>query len=171
MVHSEAVNPHMLYDVNARDLPALRRLAETRLPRVQGASDALAACLAEAESKTARVSEKTEAFWRGRKEVLDALLSIYADAGKGEEELDEEGTGRREMYFARAKDAWEVLLRDALIKINGEIIGPFVLGRLSAGSYRSVLTEARRGPAVYSRPSPGSMACPSRQAGGWRCFR
>lgn len=85
-------------------------------------------CLSQAESGEIQASEKTKAFWREKKAAVDGLLAVYANAEKDDGQLDEGPKTKREQFFAKAKEGWEVELRKVLVQLNGDIIGPYTLG-------------------------------------------
>jgi hypothetical protein len=127
-VHSDEGDPNKLTRLNARDLASLRQLAAGSLLVARGRSSALSGHLAEAENEIIHVSEKTKTFWQGKKEAVDGLLGVYANATKSDAELGEGDKVRREKFLAEAKEAWQVRLRDVLVKVNGDMVGPFALG-------------------------------------------
>jgi len=118
----------LLQYMPARDPATLKALSTSLLPYFQGRNDALLGYLKEADDLQIQVSEKTKAFWREKQSANKILLDVMKDAHKSDTELDDIGRKRRADYFTEAKVTWEVNLRDTLIKLNSEIIGPFCLG-------------------------------------------
>jgi hypothetical protein len=131
-VHADEGDPRQLWLLNARDVMALRRLAGRLLVPTRSRLDALAENLAQAEGGIIRASEKTKGLWRARREGLEWVYDVYASAEMSDDELDAEAKEKRERFFAKAKEAWEVKLKDVLGRVNGEMIGPFALGKYRA---------------------------------------
>ncbi|RDB29504.1 hypothetical protein Hypma_015549 [Hypsizygus marmoreus] len=127
-LHSELGNPNNLRYLNARDDASLRSLSAELYPVFQQKQQTLAQYITEAEEEKIHASVKTSNFWREKKSAVEVLLSVYENGGKAESELDEDAKAQREEFFKEARKAWEVDLRDILIKVNSEIIGPYSLG-------------------------------------------
>ncbi|GLB36128.1 putative glutathione S-transferase, N-terminal domain [Lyophyllum shimeji] len=127
-LHSDDANPNHLRYMNARNDAALRSLAGEILHALTGRQKALANYISDAEQEQIQVSVKTKAFWQEKKAAVDSLLEVVENAHKAETELDEEGKIKRAAFYAEARRAWEVALKDALVKVNNEIIGPYSLG-------------------------------------------
>jgi hypothetical protein len=130
ILHSFEASPSLLQYMTARDPAALKALSTILLPYFQGRDDALFEYLKESDDHQIQVSEKTKAFWREKQSANKMILDVMKDAHKTDAELDHIGRKRRTDYFTEAKVTWEVNLRDTLIKLNSEIIGPFCLGTL-----------------------------------------
>ncbi|KAG5647963.1 hypothetical protein DXG03_006997 [Asterophora parasitica] len=128
ILHSDNANPNHLRYVNARNDAALQTLASQTLPGLRGKQKALDRYIADAEGEKISVSEKTKAFWREKKAAVDVLLEVVENADKAEGELDAVDQGKRAEFYTEARQAWEVSLKDALVKINSEHIGPYTLG-------------------------------------------
>ena len=128
LLHSAPASPEQLFYLNAKDLPALKKVAPSILTFLKGRKEALEHYLAENETKEVRVSEKTRTFWVEKKNASEDLLSALNDADKGDSELSESGRKAREEYFEKTKAAWEVSLALVLNKLCKEFAGPFALG-------------------------------------------
>jgi len=114
--------------MNARDRSSLRALANVVLPSLIGKQQSLTRYISDADNQQIQISEKVKNFWREKKAETEVLLDVFANADKADGELDAGGKANRAEYFRTAKLAWEVALRDVLIKLNREIIGPYTLG-------------------------------------------
>jgi len=128
MIHTVEGDPNTWTALNAWDHDSLVSLARARIPALTGRQKMLEKCLSDAEEETIHVSEKVKTFWRDKKAAIDEQLGVLLQAEKGEGELDEEGKGKRQAFFAKAIDAWQVSLVDILLKVNAEIAAPFTLG-------------------------------------------
>jgi hypothetical protein len=128
LLHSAPASPELLFYLNARDLPALRKVAPSVRAFLKGRKGALEHYLSENEAKEVRVSEKTKTFWLEKKSTTEDLLSTLDDADKSDSELSESGRRAREEYFEKTKAAWEVGLALVLNKLCKEFAGPFALG-------------------------------------------
>lgn len=131
ILHSEGGSPNNLLYLNARDETSLRALAKTILPSLIGRHKALDKYISDSEKELINASEKTKRFWAEKKAGTEALLAVFVNADKSQAQLDAAGKKAREEYFLNAKAAWEISLRDVLIKLNNEIIGPYALGMIS----------------------------------------
>jgi len=128
ILHDDEVSPDMLMFINARDGASLKALATNVVPVVVGRQKALAECISDTEAGKIQVSEKVKKFWRDKQSETEQLLGVLHDADKEEAALDAAGKTRRAEFFAKAKAAWEVTLKDTLVRLNKEIIGPYALG-------------------------------------------
>ncbi|KAJ6604627.1 hypothetical protein DFH09DRAFT_316272 [Mycena vulgaris] len=128
ILHDDEVSPDMLMFINARDGASLKTLAKTIIPVVAGRQKALTECLSDAEAEKIHVSEKVKKFWRDKLSETEQLLAVLGDADKQDAALDAAGKVKRVEFFAKAKAAWEVTLKDTLGRLNKEIIGPYTLG-------------------------------------------
>jgi glutathione S-transferase len=127
-VHSEDSSPYTLQCTNVQDHASLQALAKQLVPLLTGKQEALNGYIADSESGAIQVSEKTKAFWREKKAASDALLDVMVQADKTDAELDEAAKAAREEYLQIAKTCWEITLKDSLVKLNEDIIGPYALG-------------------------------------------
>jgi len=129
LLHSSPASPELLFYSNAKDLPALRKIAPSISAFLKGRKGALELHLAENETKEVRVSEKTKSFWLEKKSAIEDLLTPLDEADKSDTELSESGRKAREEYFEKTKAAWEVGLGAVLNKLTKELVtGPFALG-------------------------------------------
>ncbi|KAJ7125602.1 hypothetical protein C8R43DRAFT_1029494 [Mycena crocata] len=128
ILHDEEISPDMLKFINARDGASLKKLAASVVPVVVGRQKALAECVADSASGKIQVSEKVKMFWKDKQTETEQLLEVLLVANKDDAALDPAGKMKRADFFAKAKAAWEVTLKDALVKLNKEIIGPYALG-------------------------------------------
>lgn len=128
-LHSDKGDPNNLGFLNAKDDASLKALAQKKLDFLQGRQETLAQCLLDAQNDNIHVTEKVKAFWRGKKDAIDALLEIYVDAGKTTSELDPAAAKKREVFLNTCRDAWDVGLKTILQQLTKEIIGPYILGK------------------------------------------
>ncbi|KAJ6519794.1 hypothetical protein C8R45DRAFT_1119123 [Mycena sanguinolenta] len=126
--HADEVSPEMLKFVNARDNASLKTLANTAVPLLEGRKQALAECISEAESGKVQASEKVKKFWQDKQNETDQLLAVLLAADKGDAALDSSEQTKRAEFIAKAKEAWEVSVKGAVVKLNKEMIGPYALG-------------------------------------------
>jgi hypothetical protein len=131
IVHSEGGSPNTLLYMNARDDSSLQALAKVLVPFLTSRQQALGRYISEAESGTSPISEKTKAFWKEKEAAAQILLDIMVHAEKTNAQLDEAGRLARDDYFTNAKTIWEVVLKEKLVKLNAEIVGPYSLGKYS----------------------------------------
>lgn len=129
VLHSEGGSPNTLLYMNARDDASLQQLAKILVPFLTARSQALAGYISEGESGAVKASEKTKKFWLEKKAANDTLLSVMSQGDKPSSGLDASAKATRDEYFANAKQAWEVSLKDNLVQLNGELIGPYSLGK------------------------------------------
>jgi len=127
-LHSDDANPNHLRYINARNEATLRSLADETLLALTRRQKALVQYLSNADQEKIHVSGKTKAFWHEKKAAVEALLEVVENAHKTETELDNDGQTKRVGFFAEARRAWEVALKNLLIKLNNEMIGPYSLG-------------------------------------------
>ncbi|KAK7064248.1 glycosyltransferase family 31 protein [Favolaschia claudopus] len=128
ILYADAVSPDTLAFNNARDNASLKILAEKMLPVVVGRQKALADCVADSEAGKVQASEKVKKFWQEKQQEAEQQLAVLHSADKADAELDAADKTKREEFFAKAKNLWEVTVKDTLVKLNKEIIGPFALG-------------------------------------------
>lgn len=128
ILHAEATSPIQLAYFNATDEGSLRPLAETWTPFLHGRKSALERYLSEAESGQINVTEKVKDFWRLKLTAAQGLLNVYENASKPESALGPEEAQQRAAFFAESKRRWQVDLKEALIKLNSNVIGPYYFG-------------------------------------------
>lgn len=104
-------------------------LAREIYPDLKQRQETLAQYIAAAEQDNIHVSLKTTNFWREKKLASDTLLTVFEHGDKAEAELDKDAKLTRTEFYKEAQNAWEVALKEILIKVNDEIIGPYCLGK------------------------------------------
>lgn len=114
--------------MNARDDASLKALAKTLVPFLASRQHALQSYISDAESGSTPISEKTKTFWKEKKAATGILLDIMIHADKTSAQLEAAEKKARDDYFKNAKTVWEVELKDNLLKLNTEIVGPYSLG-------------------------------------------
>ncbi len=130
ILHGEDADPTALKYLDASDDASLLTLSKEVLPLLTGQHLTLSQLLSDAEGGDVHVSEKVKGLWRQNKNEVDAYLEIFSHADKPASELGTELKQKRDEYFARAKLAWEVKLKDSTSKLSKEMIGPYVLGEI-----------------------------------------
>jgi len=128
VLHADQVSPDMLMFFNARDGASLKTLAKNIVPVLTGRQKALAECISETEAGNIQASEKVKKFWRDKQGETEALLAVLLAADKEEAALDATGKTKRAEFFNQSKNAWEVAVKDTVLKLNKDIIGPYALG-------------------------------------------
>ncbi|KAL7285348.1 hypothetical protein PYCCODRAFT_1434290 [Trametes coccinea BRFM310] len=127
LLHSPTADPNALFYMNARSEEELRGLAEKLLPFLRGRRDTLAKLLQDSESGAVQVSEKTRAFWHVKQLAADKFIQVFEEASKSASELSDEAKHRREEFLQSARAAWGGL-KDVLLTLHKEVIGPYTLG-------------------------------------------
>lgn len=127
LLHSEAGDPNALLFMNARNDEQLKKLAESLKPILVAKCDALDKLIEDNKQAEVKVSEKTARFWEMKRVATSMILDVLEDAEKPTSELDGEAKGKREEYFKAAAQAWAGL-KDVLVQLSKEIIGPYALG-------------------------------------------
>lgn len=125
LLHGQAADPNALFYMNARSDEELRGLAQKLVPFLTGRRDALVKLLADGDSGAVQVSDKTKAFWQVKKLAADKFLQVFEKANSSD--LSDLERQNREEYLKSSRAAWAGL-KDAIITLNKEIIGPYVLG-------------------------------------------
>ncbi|KAJ7038227.1 hypothetical protein C8F04DRAFT_1089972 [Mycena alexandri] len=163
ILHAEEVSPDALILVNARDGASLKTLASKILPQVVGRQKALKECISEAEAGKVQASEKVKKFWRDKEADTAVLLAVLSAAEKEESALDSTEKVKRAEFFTKATGAWAAV-KEALVKVNKELIGPYALGdQLSlvdislAAWLRSVVLLAGAGPGDDGSTAVGKL--------------
>ncbi|EMD42081.1 hypothetical protein CERSUDRAFT_110630 [Gelatoporia subvermispora B] len=126
LLHSEEASPFLITHY-ARDVTGLREIASARLGYFTARLQKLDQLIADSQADRIRASEKTRIFWEGKREILERLRAIYADAEKDTVDLDETARTRREQYFAIGRKAWSNT-KNVLIQLSKDIIGAYSLG-------------------------------------------
>ncbi|OBZ79484.1 hypothetical protein A0H81_01075 [Grifola frondosa] len=127
ILHGLAADPNALAYMNARNEAELRTLAIAVLPRLTDRRDALTQLLKDSEEAKINVSAKTKAFWELKKLSVDRFIEVLEEANKSVAELNDDARKRREDFLQGAKTAWTGL-KDTLMQLHKEIIGPYTLG-------------------------------------------
>jgi hypothetical protein len=106
------------------------------LPYLAGRRSALSRHLATAaaadEDASFVASEKTRTFWTVKLAATDAFIAVFEQARTPREQLSPEDAAKRDEYFAQAKLAWETGLKEALLALSNQVIGPLSLGKSTA---------------------------------------
>ncbi|KAG6857539.1 hypothetical protein H0H87_000138 [Tephrocybe sp. NHM501043] len=127
-LHSEGGNPNHLAYVNARNEAALQMLTVEKLPVLTRKHKALDQYISDADNDKLQVSLKTKDFWQRKKEAVAVLLAVIENGQKADAKLTGEALRQREQFYAEARKSWEVSLKEVVVKVNSEVIGPFSLG-------------------------------------------
>ncbi|KAJ6509510.1 hypothetical protein C8R47DRAFT_1315120 [Mycena vitilis] len=128
ILHADEISPDILTFANARDNASLKALAKSSVPLLVGRQEALKKHISDAEAGEIQVSEKVKMFWRGKQNEMEQLLAVLLAADKEEDALNSADKTKREEFFAKNKAVWEVAVKDAIVKLNKDIIGPYALG-------------------------------------------
>lgn len=127
ILHSEDADPNALGYINARNDAELKALSQELLPILNAKCDALSTLIKNNENAQVRLSEKTVKFWELKREATKGILSVFEDAEKSKSDLDPQSAKKRTEYFNAAEAAWEKL-KEVLLQLHQEAIGPYVLG-------------------------------------------
>lgn len=127
LLHSEAGDPNALTFMNARNDAQLKALAAERKQMLIEKCDALDHLIEENKQADVKVSEKTVRFWEMKRVASSMILDVLEDGEKPTEELNDEAKGKRGEFFKAAAQAWAGL-KDVLVQLSKEIIGPYTLG-------------------------------------------
>ncbi|KAG9314338.1 hypothetical protein JVU11DRAFT_5130 [Chiua virens] len=149
IVHSDAVAPETLHHFNPRDPRSLQNLAATLVPILQSRKEVLTAHIADCDREVIKMSDRTKALWNNTKHEIERLLKYY-------------GGQQAEEYFSVAKQTWEQAVPDALVKVNEEIVGPYILGKIAITCKKLECNLLRR------RPDLGRRYSSMRLVGGCR---
>lgn len=130
-LHSEVADPSSLSYYNyGSDEASFAKWSEVLTPYITGRRDSVAKFIAENQSAEIRASEKTKKLWEARLLEMEALLTVYGNAGKEDGALSPEDKARKDEFRAQAKGFWSVKLRKVLTALDKEMLGPFALGTL-----------------------------------------
>lgn len=128
LLHSLSADPNALLFLNARSDAELKQITPRLRPLLRAKTDALTDLIRENEDAEVKVSEKTVQFWQLRRAASAMMLDVIEDGDKAADELeDDDAKTARTEYFGAAATAWGNL-KDVLLQISLEIIGPYVLG-------------------------------------------
>ncbi|KIL70852.1 hypothetical protein M378DRAFT_67122 [Amanita muscaria Koide BX008] len=128
LVHSDAADPNNLKFVNAYDDASLHALAQEALPGIVARRQVLEKYLGEAGNGALRVSDKVVKLWQDKKVTHDRMYDVLRDADVPVSELDPDAKTKREQFFQIASQAWQVDLKEIVLTLSNDIIGPFALG-------------------------------------------
>lgn len=131
ILHSDNADPNALVYVNARDDASLKELAKEVLPKVIAKRKTLEELIEGNETSQVPVSEKTLKFWELKMYAMDGILAVFKDADTPMDQLSAEAKKIREEYYNAANNAWSTL-KNVLLQVHKEIIGPYTLGRIFA---------------------------------------
>jgi hypothetical protein len=140
-INSPAADPNALWYLQALTDAELARAADAIEPFLRGRIEALSRHLAasspEADETSGFVaSEKTRTFWAAKYAASDAFLAVFKHGRTPRDQLAPEDAAKRDEYFAQAKLAWESGLKESLLALSKEIIGPLSLGECNIAACR-----------------------------------
>ena len=127
LLHSLSADPNALLFLNARNDDELKQITPTLRPLLHAKTDAISELINENEAAEVKVSEKTVQFWKLRRAASAMMLDVVEEGDRSVDELDEDAKKARKEYFTAAATAWSNL-KDVLLQLSQEIIGPYVLG-------------------------------------------
>lgn len=130
LIHSLQADPNALLFLNGRDDESLKRITPELRPLLHAKTDAISDLLNENENAEVKVSEKTVQFWKLRRAASAMMLDVVEEGDKSVDELDENAKNARKEYFTAATNGWNNL-KEVLLTLSKEIIGPYVLGEVS----------------------------------------
>lgn len=128
ILHSPEADPNLLFFNNARDLPSLRNLAKFLVPFVEQRNETILGHVAASEKDEIQVSGKTLQFWKDKLLAFESVLSVMKNAEKDDSALSSTEKQARDAYFKQSVASWEGL-KEKLVALNKEIIGPLSLGK------------------------------------------
>lgn len=128
-MHSLQADPNALFFLNARDDESLKKITLYLRPLLRAKTDAITDLIRENEDSEVKVSEKTVKFWQLRRAASAMMLDVVEDGDTNASELDEDAQTARKEYFTAAASGW-TNLKEPLLALSQEIIGPFVLGKI-----------------------------------------
>jgi hypothetical protein len=116
LVHSDKADPKLLLYYNPQALvvspTALITSLTDRVSTLKG-------YLSDADQDKLRVSEKVKILWRSRLDAEEPLLQVLTAPNE---------ESKRE-YLDKARNQWDVQLKEVLTELNKEIVGPYALGK------------------------------------------
>lgn len=128
LLHSLPADPNALLFLNARNDEELKKITPKLRPLLHEKTDAISDLISENETAEVHVSDKTVQFWKLRRAASAMMLDVLEEGEKSFDELDENAKKARKEYFTAAAGAWNSL-KDVLLQLSKEIIGPYVLGK------------------------------------------
>jgi hypothetical protein len=129
LLHSLPADPNALKFLNARDDEELKKVTPELRPLLHAKTDAITELIAQNEASEVKVSPKTVQFWELRRAASALMLDVIEEGDKSPDELDEAGKKSRSEYFTAAANGWNNL-KEVLLTLSKDIIGPFVLGEI-----------------------------------------
>jgi len=130
-VQSDKADPRLLLYYNPQALvvpPTV--LVKSLTDRVAS----LKGYLSDANQDKLRVSERVKTLWQSKLDVEEPLLQVFTAPN---EELKSE-------YLEKARQKWNVQLKEVLTELNKEIVGPYALGdQLSLADIHLIVWLAR----------------------------
>lgn len=146
LLHSLPADPNALLFLNARNDEELKKITPTLRPLLHSKLDAITDLIEENENAEVKVSEKTVQFWMLRRAASAMMLDVVEEGDVAVDKLSEDSQTARKEYFSATATAWNNL-KDVLLQLSKEIIGPYVLGAFLSFSYMS---EQKRLHTVHS---------------------
>lgn len=117
LVHSDKADPELLLYYNTQSLlippTALIATLTNRVATLKG-------YIADADQEKFRASEKVKTLWHAKLAVDEQLLKVF----------NEPTPDLKSEYLAKAEQRWDVRLKEVMIELNKEIVGPYALGEL-----------------------------------------
>lgn len=115
LVHSDKADPELLLYYNSQSLivpptDLITSLTE-RVAAIKG-------YISDVDQDKLRASEKVKTLWRTQLDADQLLLKVF-NAPTDELKRD---------YLAKAEQRWDVDLKELLIELNKEVVGPYALG-------------------------------------------
>lgn len=112
-----------------RDEESLKKQGPIHHAIIKGRYDTACRWLERSVGGEVAVTEKIKALWAQKKVEVAGLIEVLGKAEIPSAELNEEDAANRQNYLAASKEAWEVGLKEVLIRLEKEVMGPFVLGK------------------------------------------
>lgn len=128
LLHSPIADPNLLFYYTYISPTQLAKSAQTMVGFLSGRRDALKSFIEQSNAAEIKASDNTRKLWEAKKKQAEVLLAVYAVAGKEGAQLTPEEKTVRESFIATANDLWTVKLKNVLITLDKELIGPFALG-------------------------------------------
>lgn len=107
----------------------MKKITPELRPLLHAKTDAITDLIRENEDSEVKVSEKTVQFWMLRRAASAMMLDVVEEGDESIDALSEDAKKARQEYFTAATTAWGNL-KDVLIQLSTDIIGPYVLGAL-----------------------------------------
>lgn len=127
LLHSEEADPNLLFQYNFN--PQGTQPGPVKdVSFFSNRRDALVSYITASQSAQIQASEKTRKLWEDKKAFAESLIPVYATAQKDASALTPEEKQKIDEYRAKAQDLWTVKLKQVLITLDKELVGPFSLG-------------------------------------------